>query len=162
MLHGECAPVGFATLPSTRVHVDSRPPISLACVERLIAMLNRIWACFDCRLAWRHPTWKWAAVVYPESIGDVGLGRVRCAKCRELCVNLGPAIKLPPKRDEKAWARLRAQLGKRRAAILREMDRRRVRRRHELEQRVRDLKARPKNEACERMIRELKKQLEEA
>jgi hypothetical protein len=74
-------------------------------------MTKGTWVCFDCRLAQRHPTWKHVAALRPDLIGDVGAGLVRCSKCRELCVFLGPKIEIPPKADEKAWFRLQTQVG---------------------------------------------------
>src|SRR5258706_15252973 len=99
-------------------------------------MTKGTWVCFDCRLAQRHTTWKYVAAVRPDLIGDVGEELVRCSKCRELCVFLGPTIELPPKHDEKAWLRLRTQVSKKLSATRQEMYRQRVSYRHDLEHRI--------------------------
>ena len=125
-------------------------------------MTKGTWICFDCRLAQRHRTWKNVAAVRPDLIGDVGAGLVRCVKCRELCVFLGPAIELPSKHDEKAWLRLRTQVSKKRSATQQQEYRQSVSYRHDLEHRIRELEDRPQSVGRERLIRQLKRRLEEA
>ena len=125
-------------------------------------MTKGTWVCFDCRLAQRHPTWRYVAARRPELIGSVGAGLVRCSKCNEFCVFLGPTIELPPKQDEKAWSRLRAQVAKKRSALQQEVYSQRVRYRHDVEHRIRELQDRPKSEGRDRLIHQLKRRLEEA
>jgi hypothetical protein len=57
---------------------------------------NGTWVCFDCREAVRRPTQHKAAVP--------------CPSCRQPCRYVGTETPLPPKRDAKAWQKLRARI----------------------------------------------------
>lgn len=115
------------------------------------------WVCFDCRLSQRHPTWRHAAVVYPESIGSTG--NVYCTNCHNECINLGPAIEIPAKHDHKGWRLLQIEVFKHHSSALQELQLRKVRSRHDLEQRIRQLETRPRSEGLDLLIKELKDQL---
>src|SRR5262245_3278781 len=108
-------------------------------------MLNGTWVCFQCRLATRRSTWRLVTFLRPWLVGDIGSGDVRCRKCRQPCQFLGPTIEIPRKRDAVAWERLRHAITQSRITMTDERFRDDVRRRHDLEQRIRDLESRPKN-----------------
>lgn len=83
-------------------------------------MKNNTWVCFTCRTSYRRP--------------DTTQITVKCACCREYCVNLGFQTPVPKKRDVKSWNKLhealfaRAQLAHKHAKI------ERVRIAHDIEQ----------------------------
>jgi hypothetical protein len=72
---------------------------------------------------------------------------------------LGPTIEIPPKRDVRAWNRLREQVVTVHAAAIQSQLNVSVRRRHDLEQRIRDLEQRPSNPGRDALIKELRERL---
>src|SRR4029079_2005213 len=125
-----------------------------------LVMCNGTLVCFDCRTVVRRPTWRLVTFLRPWLIGSTGVGNVRCPKCREACHFLGPTIEIPPKRDVAAWDRLRDQVANVHAAVAEDRFKESVRRRHDLEQRIRELETRPSNPGRDALIRELRAQLE--
>ena len=122
-------------------------------------MCNGTWVCFDCRRAVRRPTWRLVAFCRPWLIGSTGVGRVRCPCCGRACRFLGPTIEVPPKRDVAGWRRLREQVNAFRVKAVEARDRRAVRGRHDLEQRIGDLQSRPPNAGRDRLVRRLREKL---
>jgi hypothetical protein len=72
---------------------------------------------------------------------------------------LGPTIEIPPKRDLRAWSRLREQVVTVHAAAIESQLKASVRRRHDLEQRICDLEQRPPNSGRDALIKELRERL---
>src|SRR5687767_3634486 len=102
-------------------------------------MCNGTWVCFDCRVAVRRPSWRLVTYLRPWLIGSRDVGRVRCPHCAAACNFLGPTIEAPPKRDIAAWDRLRNEVEQVHAAETEARFKESVRRRHDLEQRIREL-----------------------
>jgi hypothetical protein len=124
-------------------------------------MCNGTWVCFECRTAVRRPTWRLVTYLRPWLIGSTVVGNVRCPTCRQACSFLGPTIEIPPKRDAAAWDRLRDQVATVHAAAEAGRFKRSVRRRHDLEQRIRDLESRPPNPGRDALIKQLRTELAE-
>ena len=122
-------------------------------------MCNGTWVCFECRLAVRRPTWRLVTYLRPWLIGSTDVGKVRCAKCRESCHFLGPTIEIPPKQDVAAWNRLREQVAEVHNTAADERFKESVRRRHDLEQRIRELETRPANSGRDALIKKLRADL---
>src|SRR6266513_462592 len=108
-------------------------------------MCKGTWACFECRLAIRHQTWRGVAAFYPWLIGSTGSGTVRCSNCHKACTFLGPALEIPPKHDVKGWKRLRERVWKICHAATEKYFEDMVRWRHKLEQKIEHLKSQPAN-----------------
>lgn len=112
----------------------------------MISMSNYVWVCFDCQSAVRRPA----------------LTRdVTCATCQKACVCLGAKIAIPPKSKSKLWESLRqgfylARVERRTAA-----EKRRIRRIHNLEQKITRLDSLPENPGRARAVTELKHKLEQ-
>ena len=119
-------------------------------------MCNGTWVCFDCRVAVRRPTWRHVTYARPWLVGGTGAGNVRCTHCGELCRFVGPTILVPRKGDVRGWARLRATTEFIHARAVDERYRRMVRRRHDLERRVRELMARPQSPGRDQLIKRLR------
>ena len=85
---------------------------------------------------------------------------VICPQCRQPAVFLGTKIKVPPKSKPARWTALREDY----YSVQRELERRayavQVRRRHDLEQRIRDLSALPANDGRMSLIKRLRSELE--
>src|SRR5215210_2095534 len=109
-------------------------------------MGNAAWLCFDCRESVRRPTHYKA--------------EVPCPKCAQSCRCIGTKIPVPPKRDVRAWRELKASLDAQAIRFAESQYRRGIRRRHSLEQQVKRLEARPKNEGRIRAVRLLKRRLD--
>ena len=122
-------------------------------------MLNGTWVCFECRAAVRRPTWRLVTYLRPWLIGSTGVGNVRCPRCRDACQFLGPSIEIPPKRDTGAWVQLRDRVADLHATATDERLRESVRHRHDLEQRIRELQARPANPGRDALIKQLRAEL---
>ena len=104
-------------------------------------------------------TWRLVTYLRPWLIGRRDVGTVPCPRCRQLCQFLGPTIEIPPQRDERAWERLQTRVSQLGAAALEDRFRESVRRRHELEQRIRELESHPANVGRDRLIKQLREQL---
>ena len=98
----------------------------------------------------------------PELVGDTVTGRVRCPHCRSACKFLGPSIAIPPKRLVTAWRRLEAEVAQFRQDVAANRRKSATRKKHDLEQRIRDLKSRPSSSGRARLIKELEKELSDA
>ena len=122
-------------------------------------MCNGTWVCFECRTAVRRPTWRLITYLRPWLIGSTSLGKVRCPDCREVCHFLGPTIEIPPKRDVTSWKRLHDHVAKVHIAAAEDRFKERVRRRHDLEQRIRELEGRPSNPGRDALVKELRTKL---
>lgn len=110
-------------------------------------MGNATWLCFDCRQAVRRP------VLYKKC--------VPCSSCGKPCRCIGTKIPVPPKQDEHAWQVLRESLRQARTDAQQRQYITRIRRRHGLEKRIGELQRRPLNDGRERLLRILRRQLEE-
>ncbi|HEX7901269.1 MAG TPA: hypothetical protein VF950_26155 [Planctomycetota bacterium] len=103
--------------------------------------------CFDCRQILRRAR---------------GAVPVRCSRCGEMARFAGYKLRFPKRGDVAGWSRLRELIAK--AAREEEADaaRARVRARHALERRLKELEARPSSKDREREIRELRRRIEAA
>lgn len=115
--------------------------------ERIMVgpMGNAAWVCFKCRESVRRPT---------HYTADVP-----CPKCGQRCRCIGTKIPVPAKRDVRAWRELRAGLDAQAVKVAEAEHRERVRRRHSLEQEIRRLESRPKNDGRGKAIGLLKRRL---
>jgi hypothetical protein len=108
-------------------------------------MGNAAWICFDCRESVRRPThWK---------------ANVPCPKCAQVCQCIGTKIPVPPKRDAKAWRELRESLDVQAIQLAEAEYRRGIRQRHSLEQQIKRLESRPKNDGRVKAASLLKRRL---
>jgi hypothetical protein len=101
--------------------------------------------CFDCRQILRRAR---------------GAAPVGCSRRGEMARFVGYKLRFPKREDVAGWSRLRERMAK--AAREEEADaaRARVRARHALERRVKDLRVRPPRKDREREIRELRRRIE--
>ena len=103
------------------------------------------WVCFDCRWAGRRS----------GSASDV-----TCPRCKHPAVFLGTKIEVPPKSKPERWAALRERYYSGQRAQERWTYAARVRRRHDLERKLRDLTALPDNGGRRSLIKRLRSELE--
>jgi len=122
-------------------------------------MCKGTWVCFRCRTAVRHDTWRLVTHEKPALIGDIGAGRVRCPHCRRACQFMGPSIAIPPKRDLQSWKHLESDIIHFRLDEGERSKKERARKKHSIEQRVRDLKERPPSAQRSSLIKELQRDL---
>ncbi|TQV65814.1 hypothetical protein FKG94_28085 [Exilibacterium tricleocarpae] len=108
-------------------------------------MSNDSWLCFDCREAYRRPR------PYDKE--------VNCAKCNKPCHNIGYQIPVPPKRNIKAWIKLRESERQRLWRGREESAKEQVRLKHDLEQGISRLEALSANKGRAAGIKKMKKQL---
>jgi hypothetical protein len=113
-------------------------------------MSSRTWACFACRLTVRRP-----ATYGRETLTE----SVACPECGRECFNLGYKIRVPKRRDDRAWEELRAQIFDAEEEQAEEAAADSVRLQHTLEQRIAELESRPSDPQRERLIRDLRRQL---
>ena len=125
-------------------------------------MCKGTWVCFKCRTAVRRDTWRHVTYLRPELIGDTMTGRVRCPHCRSACQFLGPSIAIPPKRELTSWRRLQAEVTQFRQDVAADRQKSATRKKHDLEQRIRDLKSRPASSGRARLVKEFEKELSDA
>jgi hypothetical protein len=92
-------------------------------------------------------------------IGRTDIGPVRCPECRQLCSSLGPTIEIPPKRDVAGWNRLRERVARGHVAAVDDEYKKSVRRRHDLEQRIRELEGRPSSPGRDELVKQLRAEL---
>ncbi|MEQ8768066.1 MAG: hypothetical protein RL885_29450 [Planctomycetota bacterium] len=105
------------------------------------------WACFHCREALRRET----------SLEEP----VACPSCGDPCQRLGTRYRVPPRDDGRGWARLKETWQARTRSGAESSARERVRRIHDLERRIAELKALPDNRERAKLLTELRKSLEE-
>lgn len=111
-------------------------------------MSKRNWVCFDCRSAVRRES---------RTAADVP-----CALCSKPLTNVGYKMRIPAKKDARAWEELRAQwIGDERESWKRRRYER-ARRVHALEQESRSLETRPANSGRAMAVRRLRKMLKDA
>src|SRR5205823_9431739 len=110
--------------------------------EREIAMCNGSWVCFKCRIVSRRRSWRLVTYLRPWIIGHSGGEHIVCSRCHRSLVFLGPTIQVPQKTDVKGWRALQRHVESVRAAALDKRVAELVRRRHGIEQRIRDIKSR--------------------
>lgn len=115
-----------------------------------------------CRTAIRRDTWRHVTYLRPELIGDTMTGRVRCPHCRSACQFLGPSIAIPPKRDLASWRRLQEEVAQFRQDLVAADQKSAIRKKHDLERRIRDLKSRPASSERARLVKKLEKELSHA
>ena len=125
-------------------------------------MCKGTWVCFDCRVAVRRDTWRLVTHIHPELIGDTCGDSVSCPHCRGACQFLGPSIAVPPKRDVASWRRLQSEISEFRQSEAARQQKTATRQKHDLEQRIRDLKSRPASSGRTRLVKELEKELSDA
>jgi hypothetical protein len=87
------------------------------------------------------------------------MGDVRCSRCHQACQFLGPSIEIPPKRDVAAWERLREQVNLAHTNAAADRFKDSIRRRHDIEQQIRELEGRPSNPGRDSAIKELRRKL---
>ena len=104
------------------------------------------WVCFDSRWAGRRS----------GSVTDVA-----CPRCGESAVFLGTKIEIPPKSKTSDWDALRDWYYSTARAVERRRYAETVRRRHDLERKIRDLTARPDNEGRASLVKRLRSELED-
>jgi hypothetical protein len=121
-------------------------------------MCKGTWVCFACRTSVRRLTWRHVTYARPWLIGQAS-ERLRCPRCRKPCQFLGPTIEIPAKSDAKAWRKLRDEVWQVHAEIQEIPFKHSVRRRHNLEKRIRDLKAKPKSKGRDELIKQLREEL---
>ena len=119
-------------------------------------MCNATYVCFDCRLSSRWPTWKDVTSFNPGELGRRS-ELVRCRKCGKACIFLGPSVEIPPKRNVSGWKRLRERVAEIRSSLATKRFKDSVRWRHEWEQEIAKLKARPVNPQRDRLIKSISK-----
>ncbi|MCA9044706.1 MAG: hypothetical protein KDA69_10330 [Planctomycetaceae bacterium] len=124
-------------------------------------MTNGNWACFNCRITVRRPTWRQVAYFRPWVIGSKGDGQVKCPECKEACNFLGPKIAVPPKRDKAGWEKLRSLVMEAKLYWHDRIRRQKAERKHQIERQIQELIHRPENEGRKRFIESLRKELEE-
>jgi hypothetical protein len=122
-------------------------------------MCKGTWVCFKCRTAARRDTWRLVTHKNPSLIGDIGTGRVRCPHCRSACQFLGLSIAIPPKRDLQGWKRLESDIVHFRLDEVERNKKDSTRKKHDIEQRVRDLKSRAQSAGRSTLVKELQKNL---
>ena len=103
------------------------------------------WVCFDCHWAGRRS----------GSVTDV-----TCPECKRPAVCLGTKIEVPPKSKPARWTALREGYYSAQRARERRTYAAQVRRRHDLERRLRDLSVLPDNEGRQSLIKRLRSELE--
>jgi hypothetical protein len=110
-------------------------------------MRNATWVCFNCREAVRRVPW-------PQTV-------VPCPQCGQPCRNLGHKVRIPPKRQAKAWSELQQEVW-RRAVVAQEREAQsRLERLRYLRDYIRQLRDRGPNETRDRRIRQLQKMIDE-
>ena len=113
-------------------------------------MSRRTGGCFACRLTVRRP-----ATYGRETLTE----SVACPECGGECSNLGYRIRVPKRRDDRAWEELRAQFVGAKEERAKEAAEDSVRLRHRLEQRIAELESRPPDPQRGRLIRDLRRKL---
>lgn len=108
-------------------------------------MSSETWACFDCRETVRRPNYTKAEVLCPD--------------CGLPCVNLGHKLRLPPKRQTKAWQEIRAELRKSASTEAELKEQLRLERMRTLREEIARLKAKGPNAGREKQIRMLRLEL---
>jgi len=124
-------------------------------------MVNGNWACFDCRLTVRRPTWRQIAFYRPWLIGEKWDDRVKCPECKNACRFLGPKITVPPKRDKTAWDKLRLAVIDSKLYWNEQSRKQKTKRKHEIEKQIQEIQRRPINDARDRLIKTLRQELAE-
>src|SRR3954452_11400515 len=109
-------------------------------------MSNASYICFDCRQAVRRST--------PEK------AIVKCPSCGQRCQYLGRKMPVPPKRKMAAWRELRTSMATVRVKWALRQEREAVRRRHAVEKRIVELESRSANESRDRLLSELRRELD--
>jgi len=109
-------------------------------------MSKGTWACFDCREAVRRAA--------PPDL------EVTCAFCGRPCRYIGHKIPTPRKSAVKQWEALRQSLADEKHRAADERVRNGVRLRHDLEQEIARLEAKPSNPGLTKAIRLLRRQLD--
>jgi hypothetical protein len=84
---------------------------------------------------------------------------VPCSKCGGARQFLGPSIEIPPKRDVAGWNRLREEVAKFHVAAVEEKFKQEIRRRHDLEKRIRELESRARSAGRDKLIKQLRAQV---
>jgi hypothetical protein len=108
---------------------------------------NHNFVCFDCRVNVRRSK---LAEVDPL-----------CPQCGRECTNLGYKIPIPSKDDLAAWERLYADIREAKRRLLMTQGENRAALTHQLERQIERLKSQSTNPGRERIIRDLKKRLDD-
>ena len=106
---------------------------------------NATWACFDCRLTVRRPT------QYK--------GLVPCLRCGGTTRCLGTKIPVPSKKAADEWRKLEDRLRQSDREAMDWVRRNRVRRRHQLEKRIADLRLMPTSPKRTQALKALEEKL---
>ena len=115
------------------------------------------WVCFTCRLTQSRPTYRRVTYEQPETIGMEG--HVTCSKCNEYMKFLGPSISVPQKNKDNEWKALEAEVLKFRINLQELNHKEKIKRKHNLEKEIQELKQREKNKDRTRKISKLEEQL---
>src|SRR4051812_2481606 len=110
-------------------------------------MNNSTWACFDCREAVRRSEYSEFAVP--------------CPQCGQNCRYMGDKIRLPAKRQAKAWKELLVDLQQRSSANTERQALRRLERMRAIQDEIKHLIDRGLNPGREKHVRSLRKELDE-
>ena len=108
-------------------------------------MSNATWACFECRETVRRPGYTRAAVL--------------CPNCAQPCRYLGHKLRMPPKRQAKAWRDLLADLRQKSLARADAQQRARLQRMREIRGEIDRLKARGPNAGRAKQVGLLRRRL---
>jgi hypothetical protein len=109
-------------------------------------MSSRAFLCWNCRTCYR-------ADIHTET------ELRRCAQCGQELAWVSHRVRVPPKDDAAAWRALQTDLAKRAGERSRAQAVRSVRRQHEIERQLADIRSRPSNVGRRSLIRELEKEL---
>ena len=114
-------------------------------------MNRRSWICFDCRKGVRRET--------DYSLDRIEPTKVTCPDCGEACLDVGYKLRIPGRRDARAWTALRESLRNQAAEIHEDSHRADARNRHRIERRIQMLRERPEDPERTKLIQELEDEL---
>lgn len=124
-------------------------------------MTNGNWVCFDCRTSQRRSYWRSGTYFRPWIVGSIGDGTILCPECKRPCRFLGHKIAVPAKRDDNGWIQLREYINEWQGMYRDRKAEADVRRKHEIERRILELQGRPENKERDRLIKELREELDQ-
>jgi len=117
-------------------------------------MSSRSWICFDCRKGIRREArYSWTPIDEPGPT---------CPDCGAECRYLGYKIRVPDRSDVRAWQVLREDLNRSKLRRMETAALEATRRKHAIEKKIAELKARPHEKERARLIRDLERRIEGA
>lgn len=108
-------------------------------------MRNATWACFECRETVRRPGYSRATVL--------------CPICGQPCRYIGHKLRMPPKRQARAWHELRASIQQEVIARAECQQQLRLQKMRELRAEITRLEAKGPNEGRAKQVRQLRQEL---